>query len=109
VELWLRQLPLARSSCAKVKNIMSVLFNHARRYELFDDNPIHLVRQSAKVQRSERADHLKSTLPSYSHSVSFVHQQKDGLQFGRKRCLCPSKISKCLGGKELFSLCSSPL
>jgi hypothetical protein len=27
---------------------MSVLFNHARRYELFDDNPIHLVRQSAK-------------------------------------------------------------
>jgi hypothetical protein len=28
---------------------------------------------------------FKSTLPSYSHSVSFVHQQKDGLQFGRKR------------------------
>jgi integrase len=25
VELWLRQLPLARSSCAKIKNIMSVL------------------------------------------------------------------------------------
>ena len=51
VELWLRQLPLARSSCAKTKNIMSVLFNHARRYELFDDNPIHLVRQSAKRRR----------------------------------------------------------
>ncbi len=48
VELWLRQLPLARSSCAKIKNIMRVLFNHARRYELFDGNPIHLVRQSAK-------------------------------------------------------------
>ena len=48
MELWLRQLPLARSSCAKIKNIMSVLFNHARRYELFDGNPIHLVRQSAK-------------------------------------------------------------
>jgi len=27
---------------------MSVLFNHACRYELFDRNPIHLVRQSAK-------------------------------------------------------------
>ena len=27
---------------------MSVLFNHARRYELFDRNPICLVRQSAK-------------------------------------------------------------
>jgi hypothetical protein len=42
VELWLRQLSLARSTCAKIKNIMSVLFNHARRYELFDDNPITL-------------------------------------------------------------------
>jgi len=48
VELWLRQLPLARSSCAKIKNILSVLFNHAPRYELFDGNPILLVRQSAK-------------------------------------------------------------
>ncbi len=38
----------------------------------------------SKVQRSERADHLQSTLPSHSHSVLFVHQ-KDGLQFGRKR------------------------
>jgi len=30
---------------------MSVLFNHARRYELFEGNPIHLVRQSAKRRR----------------------------------------------------------
>jgi integrase len=30
---------------------MSVLFNHARRYELFDRNPICLVRQSAKRRR----------------------------------------------------------
>jgi len=30
---------------------MSVLFNHARRYDLFDSNPINLVRQSAKRQR----------------------------------------------------------
>ena len=27
VELWLRSLPLARSSCAKIRNLMSVLFN----------------------------------------------------------------------------------
>jgi integrase len=51
VELWLRELSLARSTCAKIKNIMSVLFNHARRYELFDDNPMNLVRQSAKRRR----------------------------------------------------------
>src|SRR5258707_13650509 len=44
VELWLRQLPLAPSPCAKIKNIIRVLFNHACRYELFDRNPIHLFR-----------------------------------------------------------------
>jgi integrase len=48
VESWLRSLPLARSSCAKIRNVMSLLFNHACRYELFDRNPIRFVRQSAK-------------------------------------------------------------
>jgi len=48
VESWLRRLSLARSSCAKIRNLMSVLFNHACRYEVFDQNPIRLVRQSAK-------------------------------------------------------------
>jgi hypothetical protein len=36
VESWLRQLGLARSTCAKIRNLMSVLFNHARRHELFE-------------------------------------------------------------------------
>ena len=31
---------------------MSVLFNHACRYELFDRNPIYLVRQSARRRRA---------------------------------------------------------
>jgi len=52
VESWLRRLPLAKSSCAKIRNLMSVLFNHACRYELFDRNPICLVRQSAKRRRA---------------------------------------------------------
>jgi integrase len=51
VESWLRGLPLAKSSCAKIRNLMSVLFNNACRYELFDRNPICLVRQSAKRRR----------------------------------------------------------
>jgi integrase len=51
VESWLRGLPLAKSSCAKIRNLMSVLFNHACRYELFDRNPIYLVRQSAKHRK----------------------------------------------------------
>jgi integrase len=48
VELWLRTLPLARASRAKIRNLMSVLFNHARRHDFIDRNPISLVRQSAK-------------------------------------------------------------
>jgi integrase len=48
VELWLRSLLLAKSSCAKIRNLMSVLFNHGIRYEICNRNPIQLVRQSAK-------------------------------------------------------------
>jgi integrase len=48
VESWLRRLPLAKSSCAKIRGLLSVLFNHACRYELYDRNPIRLVRQRAK-------------------------------------------------------------
>ena len=40
--LWLEVL------APKLRNLMSVFFNHAWRYELFDRNPICLVRQSAK-------------------------------------------------------------
>jgi hypothetical protein len=47
VESWLRRLPLAKSSCAKIRNLMFVLFNHACRYELFDRNPIY---PSVRVQ-----------------------------------------------------------
>ena len=58
VEQWLRQLtradggPLAPSTKAKIRNVMSVLFNHAIRYEWLEQgrNPILLVRQGAKRQ-----------------------------------------------------------
>jgi integrase len=58
VESWLRQLPLAHGSCAKIMNIMSVLFNHACRYELYSENPIHLVRQGAKRRRVPHLLHV---------------------------------------------------
>ena len=56
VEHWLRGLqradgtPLANSTKAKIRNLFSVLFNHAIRYEWLEQgrNPITLVRQSAK-------------------------------------------------------------
>jgi integrase len=52
VKAWLRSLPLARSTCAKIRNLMSVLFNHAWRHDFFDRNPISLVRQSAKRRKA---------------------------------------------------------
>jgi len=51
VELWLRSQALAKSSCAKIRNIMSVLFNHGIRHEICKYNPIRLVRQSAKRKK----------------------------------------------------------
>ncbi len=39
---------MAKSRCAKIRGILSVLFNHACRHELFDRNSIRLVRRGAK-------------------------------------------------------------
>jgi integrase len=60
VERWLRQLRrvngdyLADATKAKIRNLMSVLFNHAIRYEWLGQgrNPIALVRQSAQPKRT---------------------------------------------------------
>lgn len=67
VEHWLRRLcridgnPMADSTKAKVRNIFSVVFNHAIRYEWLAQgkNPIALVRQSAKRQRDPVVLELK--------------------------------------------------
>ena len=51
VEEWLRSLPLANGSKAKIRNLMHAIFNHAIRWEWHDRNPISMVRQSAKRQK----------------------------------------------------------
>jgi integrase len=51
VELWLRSLPLSKASCAKIRNLMSMLFNHGVRHGICDGNPIRLVRQGAKRKK----------------------------------------------------------
>jgi integrase len=48
VEQWLKSLPLAPGSKAKVRNIMSAVYSHAIRWEWATRNPITYVRQSAK-------------------------------------------------------------
>lgn len=51
VEEWLKSLPLANGSKAKIRNLMHAIFNHAIRWEWHDRNPITMVRQSAKRQK----------------------------------------------------------
>src|ERR1039458_5234408 len=51
VESWLKTLPLANGTKAKLRNLMHAIYNHAMRWEFFDRNPITLVRQSAKRTR----------------------------------------------------------
>src|ERR1017187_5243819 len=48
VEGWLDGIKRAKATRAKIRNLMSALFHHAMRYEWVDNNPIKLVRQSAK-------------------------------------------------------------
>ncbi len=52
VEDWLRSLPLANGSKAKIRNLMHSVFNHAIRWEWHEKNPITQVRQSAKRQKA---------------------------------------------------------
>lgn len=92
VESWLRCLPLAKSSCAKIRNLMSVLFNHACRYELFDRNPIHLVRQSAKRRRTPTV-----LIPAEIRALV------DNLSI-RERTLVLLAVSTGLRQSELFGL-----
>jgi site-specific recombinase XerD len=53
VEEWLHSLPLAPASKAKLKCVLSVLYNHAIRYEWLTFNPISRVRTSQKRLREK--------------------------------------------------------
>jgi len=53
VEEWLDSLPLSPNSKAKLKCILSVLYNHAIRYEWLTFNPISKVRSSQRRLRDK--------------------------------------------------------
>lgn len=78
VEDWLRSVKLANGSRAKIRNLMSAMFNHAMRHEWTDRNPIRLVRQSAKresapeVLTAEEIKLLLSKLDGAYHVMTFL-------------------------------------
>jgi integrase len=66
VEDWLRGLPLANPTKAKIRNTMHALFAHACRHQWQVNNPISLVRQSGKRQKIPvvlELQELKDLLP----------------------------------------------
>jgi integrase len=52
VESWLGTLPLANGTKAKLRNLMHAVYTHGMRWEFVNTNPISLVRQSAKRERT---------------------------------------------------------
>jgi len=53
VEKWLDEMAVAPGTKAKTKGVMSIVFQHAMRYEWTTMNPIRLVRQSAMPRVEE--------------------------------------------------------
>lgn len=92
VESWLKSLDRAPGTRCKMRNVMSLLFNHGRRHELCDHNPIQWVRQSAK--RRSAPDILTS---------SEVQSLLANLR-GRERTLVLLAVTTGLRRSELFAL-----
>ena len=92
VESWLKSLNRAPGTRCKIRNVMSLLFNHGRRHDLCDRNPIEWVRQSAK--RRTPPDILTRT----EVQKLFAH-----LRF-RERTLVLLAVTTGLRRSELFAL-----
>ena len=92
VELWLADLDRAPGTRCKIRNVMSLLFNHGRRHDLCDRNPIQWVRQSAK--RRSAPDVLTS-----SEATNLLAN----LRY-RERTLVLLAVTTGLRRSELFAL-----
>ena len=92
VESWLKTLNRAPGTRSKIRNVMSLLFNHGRRHDLCDRNPIEWVRQSAK----------RRTAPDVLTSAE-VQMLLANLRI-RERTLALLAVTTGLRRSELFAL-----
>src|SRR5215469_1146162 len=92
VELWLKNLDLAPGSRCKIRNVMSLLFNHGRRHDLCERNPIEWVPQSAK----------RRTFPDILLTTE-VQALLANLRF-RERTLVLLAVTTGLRRSEIFAL-----
>ena len=93
VEEWLRSLPLANGSKAKIRNLMHAIFNHAIRWEWDDRNPISMVRQSAKRQK------VPTVLNIEQIKALLEHLQDPGKTAGLLDILTGLRVSELLALK----------
>jgi hypothetical protein len=77
---------------------MSVLFNHARRHEFSDHNPITLIRQSAK------AAHCAGSAPSYPS-----HHLESACDDDQYRTLTPPSQTRSYNGSSSYGPSSASL
>jgi integrase len=92
VESWLKSLNRAPGTRCKIRNVMSQLFNHGRRHDLCDRNPIQWVRQGAK----------RRTAPDIL-TLDEVQGLLANLRF-RERTLVLLAVTTGLRRSELFAL-----
>ena len=62
VETWLRGLPLARGTKAKIRKTLGLLFNHAIRWEFTTRNPISGPVRGSGVRQSEKRERIPEVL-----------------------------------------------
>ena len=93
VEAWLHSLSLADGTKAKIRNIMSAVFQHGLRRQIIAANPIRgLVRQSAKRRRdpeiltAEEISSIVRRLSSFDRTLVFL-AAATGLRFSELRGL----------------------
>lgn len=58
VEQWLRKIERANATKARIRNLMSALFNHAIRWEFTDRNPITGPVRGAGVRQSSKRERI---------------------------------------------------
>ncbi len=75
VEKWLLELSLSRASKAKIRSVMSVLFNHAIRHEFLPQgsNPITMVRVGSSSPSRSRSQRRRA-LPWQRGQCLFLHE-----------------------------------
>jgi integrase len=93
VEQWLRSLALAPKTKVNLRSLFHLVYQHGRRWELIDGNPIELVRQNGgrrSIPRTLNVDEIRTTFDNYAGTyelgsgVEYVVSVEDGKLIGQR-------------------------